>query len=88
MERMTSPPFGLKGGQAGAAAVVDAELEAAATTVPAAEAATLIGVAGTVTTLGALHLALADGDAPKPSQRRRRPVEPDLFRLPLFEEKK
>jgi hypothetical protein len=35
----------------------------------------------------ALHLALADGDAPKPSKRRRRPAEPDLFRLPLFEEK-
>lgn len=35
----------------------------------------------------ALHLALADGDTPKPGKRRRRPVEPDLFRLPLFEEK-
>lgn len=34
----------------------------------------------------ALHLALADGDAPKTSRRRRRPVEPDLFHLPLFEE--
>lgn len=35
----------------------------------------------------ALHLALADGDAPKSGKRRRRPEEPDLFRLPLFEEK-
>lgn len=35
----------------------------------------------------ALHLALADGDAPKPSQRRRRPKEPDLFNMPLFREK-
>jgi hypothetical protein len=35
----------------------------------------------------ALHLALADGDAPKPNKRRRRPAEPDLFHLPLFEEK-
>ena len=35
----------------------------------------------------ALHLALADGDAPKPSKRRRRPPEPDLFNLPLFQEK-
>lgn len=35
----------------------------------------------------ALHLALADGDAPKPSKRRRRPPEPDLFNLPLFREK-
>ncbi len=34
----------------------------------------------------ALHLALADGEAPRPSRRRRRPKEPDLFRLPLFEE--
>ncbi len=35
----------------------------------------------------ALHLALADGDAPKPSKRRRRPPEPELFRMPLFREK-
>lgn len=35
----------------------------------------------------ALHLALADGDAPKPSKRRRRPPEPDLFNMPLFREK-
>lgn len=35
----------------------------------------------------ALHLALADGQAPAPSKRRRRPVERDLFKLPLFEEK-
>lgn len=35
----------------------------------------------------ALHLALADGDAPKPSKRRRRPPEPDLFNLSLFREK-
>lgn len=33
----------------------------------------------------ALHLALADGDAPKPSRRRRRPRETD-FTLPLFKE--
>lgn len=33
----------------------------------------------------ALHLALADGEAPLPARRRRRPVEPDLFNLPLFE---
>lgn len=32
----------------------------------------------------ALHLALADGDAPTPSKRRPRPPEPDLFNLPLF----
>jgi hypothetical protein len=35
----------------------------------------------------ALHLALADGEAPAPSKRRLRPVEPDLFKLPLFEGK-
>ena len=35
----------------------------------------------------ALHLALADGEAPVLSKRRRRPVEPDLFELPLFENK-
>lgn len=35
----------------------------------------------------ALHLALADGDAPKPSKRPRRPPEPDLFNMPLFQEK-
>ena len=33
----------------------------------------------------ALHLALADGEVPVLSKRRRRPVEPDLFELPLFE---
>ena len=33
----------------------------------------------------ALHLALADGDAPPRSKRRRRPVEPDLFEVPLVE---
>ncbi|BCX11789.1 MAG: hypothetical protein KatS3mg067_0727 [Thermosynechococcus sp.] len=32
----------------------------------------------------ALHLALADGEAPKPSRRRPRPAEPDLLELPLF----
>jgi hypothetical protein len=35
----------------------------------------------------ALHLALADGEAAVPSKRRRRPAEPDFFKLPLFEEK-
>ena len=33
----------------------------------------------------ALHLALADGEAPARSKRRRRPVEPDLFKLPVVE---
>ena len=33
----------------------------------------------------ALHLALADGEAPAPTNRRRRPVETDLLKLPLFE---
>lgn len=33
----------------------------------------------------ALHLALSDGQAPVPSHRRRRPIERDLFELPLFE---
>ncbi|HZW98766.1 MAG TPA: anti-phage-associated DUF3780 domain-containing protein [Trueperaceae bacterium] len=36
----------------------------------------------------ALHLALADGEAPRASKRRRRPVEPDLFSMPLFQEEK
>ena len=36
----------------------------------------------------ALHLALADGEVPLAhSKRRRRPVEPDLLRLSLFENK-
>ena len=35
----------------------------------------------------ALHLALADGEVPAPSKRRRRPVEPDLFELSPFENK-
>ena len=35
----------------------------------------------------ALHLALADGDVPALSTRRRRPVEPDLFKLPVAESK-
>lgn len=35
----------------------------------------------------ALHLALADGDAPKPNKRRRRPPEPDLHNMPLFRER-
>ncbi len=35
----------------------------------------------------ALHLALADGDAPRPSKRRRRPPEPDLLSMSLFREK-
>ncbi len=33
----------------------------------------------------ALHLALADGEAPPRSKRPRRPVEPGLFELPLVE---
>lgn len=33
----------------------------------------------------ALFFALSDGEKPIPGRRRRRPVEPDLFRLPLFE---
>ena len=33
----------------------------------------------------ALHLALADGETPVRSKRRRRPVEPDLFGIPLVE---
>lgn len=41
-----------------AAAVVDAELEAAAAEVDVASARTLVGIAGTVTTLAALHLGL------------------------------
>ena len=36
----------------------------------------------------ALHLALADGEVPAASKRRRRPVEPGLFTLSLFENKK
>jgi len=43
---------------AAARAVVDAELDAAAALVDAGTARTLVGVAGTVTTLGALHLGL------------------------------
>jgi hypothetical protein len=34
----------------------------------------------------ALFHALSDGDKPTPGRRRRRPVEPDLFHLPLFKE--
>jgi hypothetical protein len=34
----------------------------------------------------ALFLALSDGEKPAPGRRRRRPVEQDLFRLPLFNE--
>jgi hypothetical protein len=34
----------------------------------------------------ALFYALSDGERPAPGRRRRRPVEEDLFRLPLFEE--
>ena len=34
----------------------------------------------------ALFFALADGEKPAPGRRRRRPVEPDLFHLPLFKE--
>lgn len=36
----------------------------------------------------ALFLALSDGEKPAPGRRRRRPVEQDLFRLPLFKETK
>jgi hypothetical protein len=36
----------------------------------------------------ALFLALSDGEKPTPRRRRLRPVEQDLFRLPLFEETK
>ena len=32
----------------------------------------------------ALHLALADGDIPAPSKRRRRPIEQESFSAPLF----
>ncbi len=35
----------------------------------------------------ALHLALADGEVTASSKRRRRPVEPDLFKHSLFENK-
>ena len=35
----------------------------------------------------ALHLALADGEIPVVSKRRRRPVEPDLFKFSLLESK-
>lgn len=34
----------------------------------------------------ALFYALSDGEKPVPGRKRRRPVEPDLFKLPLFEE--
>lgn len=34
----------------------------------------------------ALFAALSDGERPAPGRRRRRPVEDDLFRLPLFRE--
>lgn len=34
----------------------------------------------------ALFLALSDGEKPAPGRRRRRPVEQDLFHLPLFGE--
>lgn len=34
----------------------------------------------------ALFHALSDGEKPPPGRRRRRPVEDDLFRLPLFKE--
>lgn len=32
----------------------------------------------------ALFFALSDGEKPAPNRKRRRPVEPDLFTLPLF----
>lgn len=34
----------------------------------------------------ALYVALSDGEKPPASRKRRRPVERDLFHLPLFEE--
>jgi len=34
----------------------------------------------------ALFLALSDGEKRPPGRRRRRPAEPDLFRLPLFKD--
>jgi hypothetical protein len=34
----------------------------------------------------ALFFALSDGEKPAPGRRRRRPVEQDLFHLPLFED--
>ena len=34
----------------------------------------------------ALFLALSDGEKPAAGRKRRRPVEQDLFKLPLFEE--
>jgi exopolyphosphatase / guanosine-5'-triphosphate,3'-diphosphate pyrophosphatase len=46
-----------------ARAIVHAELDDAAEVVDAGRAATLVGVAGTVTTLGALHLGLAEYEA-------------------------
>ena len=36
----------------------------------------------------ALFHALSDGETPTPGRRRRRPVEADLFHLPLFQETK
>lgn len=36
----------------------------------------------------ALHLALADGEVPRASKRRRRPAEPEVVHLPLFEVEK
>ena len=42
-----------------AVAIVDAELDAVAAAVPATSGRTLVGVAGTVTTVAALHLGLA-----------------------------
>jgi hypothetical protein len=33
----------------------------------------------------ALFLALSDGEKPPPQRKRRRPVERDLFELPLYE---
>ena len=34
----------------------------------------------------ALLYSLSDGEKPAPGRKRRRPVEDDLFRLPLFKE--
>ncbi len=59
---------------AAATAAVDAELDAAAAVVDAGAARTLVGVAGTVTTVGALHLGL-DAYLPERIHATRVPVD-------------